>query len=148
MDFDADSTALDPEERGGGDSGEHEGLPSVRHAHTATMWVPGEGFVTLRGGWDILGPGTSPGIHHSEWANRPVSRDGPQDLARRADGHNVLQRAVSSRGPGRLLPVTRKLAALVAGALLVLSLTACMSTEEQSVVGRINALRASVGQPA
>jgi len=44
--------------------------------------------------------------------------------------------------------VTRKLVALVAGALLVLTLTGCMSTEEQSVVGQINALRASVGQPA
>src|SRR5262249_61448102 len=127
------------------------GLPSVRHAHTATFWMPGEGVDvvtgtlvrTLRGGWDIPGEapgaGTSPRIHHSEWANRPISPDGPQDLATRADRHKV-QRTVSSRGLGGRRPVSRKLIALLAGALLVLSLTACMSTEEQSVVGRINAL--------
>ena len=44
--------------------------------------------------------------------------------------------------------MTRKLIAIVTGALLVLSLTACMSTEESSVFNRINDERAKVGLPA
>jgi uncharacterized protein YkwD len=44
--------------------------------------------------------------------------------------------------------VTRKLVTVLSGALLVLSLTACMSTEESSVFNRINDERAKAGQPA
>ena len=43
--------------------------------------------------------------------------------------------------------MTRKLITLLTGAVLVLSLTACMSTEESSVFNRINDERAKVGQP-
>ena len=43
--------------------------------------------------------------------------------------------------------MTRKLITLLSGALLVLSLTACMSTEESSVFNRINDERAKAGQP-
>jgi len=44
--------------------------------------------------------------------------------------------------------VTRKLVTLLSGALVGLSLTACMSTVESSVFNRINDERAKAGQPA
>ncbi len=55
---------------------------------------------------------------------------------------------VPVRVPTGRRPVTRKLVALVAGGLLVLALTACMSTDESSVFMRINDLRAQNGLPA
>ena len=44
--------------------------------------------------------------------------------------------------------MTRKLIAVLVGGLLVLGLTACMSTEESSVFLRLNDVRAQNGQPA
>ncbi len=55
---------------------------------------------------------------------------------------------VSDRASGGRRAVTRKLVGLVLGGLLLLGLTACMSTEESSVFLRINDLRAKSGQPA
>jgi uncharacterized protein YkwD len=55
---------------------------------------------------------------------------------------------VPVRVPSGRRPVTRKLVALLAGGLLVLALTACMSTEESSVFMRVNDLRAQNGQAA
>ncbi len=114
----------------------------------------GEGsMATLRGGWDIPGgggvrPRNPQGIHHSAWANRPISPDGPQDQRPRADRQNVESAAAPVRVTGGRRSVTRKLVALLAGGLLVLALTGCMSTEESSVFLRINDLRAQSGQPA
>jgi uncharacterized protein YkwD len=54
---------------------------------------------------------------------------------------------VSDRASGDR-EVTRKLVALVLGGLLLVGVTACMSTEESSVFLRINDLRAKSGQPA
>jgi uncharacterized protein YkwD len=44
--------------------------------------------------------------------------------------------------------VTRKILALVGAGLLVVGLSACMTTEETGVFTRLNAVRAQSGQPA
>jgi uncharacterized protein YkwD len=44
--------------------------------------------------------------------------------------------------------VTRKIAALLGAGLLIVGLSACMTTEETGVFLRLNALRAASGQPA
>src|SRR4029450_7835887 len=100
----------------------------------------------VRGGCDIPGPGRSP-IHHSAWAIRPISPTRPQDRWCRADRQTVEFGTVSDRASGDR-EVTRKLVALVLGGLLLVGVTACMSTEESSVFLRINDLRAKSGQPA
>src|SRR6478736_6278711 len=82
MDFDADRTALDSEERGGGDGGEHDGLPDVRRAHTASeLRMSGEGDegdgVTIRGGWDIPEQDVSRG---SPTLRGPIDQSRPMAL--------------------------------------------------------------------
>ena len=113
-------------------------LRMTRGRQRGGQWGPYEG------GGTFPEQEVSRGSTTLEWANRPISSDGPQDLARRADRHSVQAGADSSRGLGGRRPVTRKLIALVTGAVLVLSLTACMSTEESSVFNRINDERAKV----
>ena len=103
---------------------------------------------TLGGGCDIPSPGKFRSIHHRVWAFRPISLNGPQDPRPRADRQNVEFGSASVRVLGGRRAVTHRLIALLAGGLLVLGLTACMSTEESSVFLRINDLRAQNAQPA
>jgi hypothetical protein len=86
-------------------------------------------------------------IPQQDWADRPFCPDVPQAGRGRADREVVEFAAVLVR-PRRAGPVTRKILALLGAGLLIVGLSACMTTEEAAVFTRLNAVRAQAGQPA